>query len=271
MAIEGVVPLSEFLDTPRRLFIDVWATTKQGKSFFPLSFPKPLFIFTFEPEGIDTALSNAVRLGVVDRSDEIMVVEPIKIALGLGHYPLIRGVDEDKRVYDWVMNTLDKIGEEYEDGTLVFDTMTTFHEILSGATMADIIKKRESQKKDLFGFDYAPRNRALRGVFESIRSRTEMNLVTLHHASQVWQQGKPTSRWDSTASKRIRQWVDMTGRLKHEPAPEESDDEEDGIHWTLSFESARHNIAMERRKLDDPTYERIWSAIDGEIDLLELD
>ena len=267
-SISGVVPLSEFLQSTPRLFIDVWAMTGQGKSFFPLSWPQPLIILNYEPEGPLASLGTAINLELLDKDDEVFIIEPVQEALS-GGYPLIRTVEQDKTIFNWTVDVVRDIADEYQDGgTLVFDTMTTFYEILNTATMDEIRAKREKQGKEVMGFDWGVRNRAFRGMIEGIRAKTNLNLVTLEHASEIYNGARPTGRFESGGPKKIEQWVDMTAKLVYDPVSELVYN--DGGNWILQIGKSRANIGLQGRGLDNPTYERLVDAIDGDVETLEL-
>lgn len=266
--IEGVTPLSDFLQETERLFIDVWAMTGQGKSFFPLSWPQPLIILNFEPEGPMASLRTAVSLGVLSQDAEVYIIEPVKEALNA--YPIARTEEQDTEIYGWMQQTLQDVVEEYGEsgGTLVFDTMTTFHEILNSSTMMPIRKKREKQNKEVMGFDWGVRNKAFRGVVEGIRSTTNLNVVSLEHASRVYNGAQPTKRFESAGPARLDQWVDMTGKLVYDPA--EDLDPDDPNNWVLEIGKSRANISLQGRGLEDPSYERILDAIDGNVETIDV-
>ena len=93
--IDGLTSLSDFVQSPNRLFIDVWARTGQGKSFYPLSWPQPIIIFNYEPEGPMMSLQNAIRLGVVEEKSDIHVVEPVEMVMGKGD-AFVRTDEQDR-------------------------------------------------------------------------------------------------------------------------------------------------------------------------------
>ena len=266
-SISGVVPLSEFLQSPQRLFIDIWAMTGQGKSFFPLSWPQPIIILNYEPEGPLMSLKNAVGLGTLKEDAEVFIIEPVKESLK-GGYPLVRTEEQDEKIFEWTKDVVREVADEYEEGTLVFDTMTTFHDILNSATMLEIKNKREKQGKEIMGFDWGVRNRAFRGIIEGIRAKTNLNLVTLEHASEVYKGPVRTGRYESAGPNRLDQWVDMTAKLVYDPVSEL--DWDDGGNWILQIGKSRANIGLQGRGLDNPTYERLVGAIDGDVETLEL-
>ena len=262
--IDGLTSLSDFVQSPNRLFIDVWARTGQGKSFYPLSWPQPIIIFNYEPEGPMMSLQNAIRLGVVEEKSDIHVVEPVEMVMGKGD-AFVRTDEQDKAIYELTVEILEDITNDVKEGTLVIDTMTSFFEILASATMSDIIKKRERQKKELFGYDWKFRNRAFRRVIEGVRSKTKLNLVTLEHANPMYDGAKPMKgRFQSSAPGRLDQWVDMTAKLEY--APEDGAVAGDPRNWIMWFEKTRTNMALQKLGLDNPTHERLLAAIAGEMD-----
>ena len=143
----------------------------------------------------------------------------------------------------------------------MFDTMTTFYDILNSATMAPIRKKREKQNKEVFGFDWGERNRSFRGVVEGLRIKTKLNLVLLEHAGPVYRGGEPTGRFESGAPKKVSQWVDMSGKLVYEP--EKGLDPKDSDNWILWVDKSRANVALMGKGIYNPTHERLLAAIDG--------
>ena len=271
MTTPNRLPLSQFLETiGKRLFIDIWARTGEGKSYFPLSFPKPMYIFNFEPEGPSAALTTAIRQGVLRPDDEVYILDPLTEGIGASN-SIIRTLKEDRLIYEWTQDNLHDIVQNGNigSGTIVMDTMSTFYTILRECEMEEITELRRQQGKDKpYQFDFGAPNKALRNMMDGLRSGTLFNLITLNHSSPIFNsKGQATGRHQYGGPNRLVQWVDVHGRLSYEPLSEL--EPTDGTNWTLTFEKCRNNINLVDKLLPNPTYDRLVRALNGEEGLVE--
>ena len=267
MVIDGGVSLEEFLgEGSNRLFINVWARTKNGKSFFPLSWPTPLHIFNFEPDGPLEAFRAAYRLGVIEDPTQVFIYSPIEEVMGVNE-SLVRDEGFDKPIYDWTIEVLGDVMKT-DGGTVVFDTMDTFYQILRDVAMEDIRKKRERQGQTVQRFDWGMANKELKRLFDGIRANRDLNVLSLSQASPIFtEKGGSTGLYRNGGPAKLEQWVDVNARLQHDPDPDLPFD--DAYNWCITFENARRNIGLRGQKLYAPTYDRIQAALDGDGDLAE--
>lgn len=264
MTIEGGLSLADFLgDGAQSIFVSVWAETKQGKSFFPLSWPKPLHIINFEPEGPKEAMRSAISLELIDIEDEIYIYNPIETIMNDGDN-LIRTLEDDVAIYDETVAILTDVRNTSDGGTLVIDTMSTFYQILREVAMEDIRKLRKAQGQKLYQYDFGVANKELQRLMDGMRSNPLLNIVALSHSSPIYNGGNPTGRFQNGGPARMEQWVDLTARLLHDPADDL--DADDPYNWRLRFESVRRNISLRGEDLWAPSHERLMLCLDDELE-----
>ena len=264
MVVDGGVSLEDFLgDRSNRLFASIWGLTGQGKSFLPLSWPRPLHIMNFEPDGPAEAFRSAVRMGIVRSDEEIAIYNPIEEVVGNSDN-LIRDLSDDGEIYEWVKDVITDIVKGASIGTLVLDTMSSFYEILRDVAMEDIRKVRVGQGQSVQRFDWGYANKEMKRLVDGIRANSNLNVVCLSHGSPVFNQGRSTGMYRNGGPAKLEQWVDLSGRLSHDPASDL--DPDDPYNWCLKLEKCRRNVKLEGTVLWAPSFDRIQLYLDDELE-----
>ena len=256
--LEDVIPLTEFLATRDRLCASVHAETGEGKSFFPLNWPKPMQYITLETDGPQWAFHTAIELGIM-KASEVNVIEPIRYAFkGDAPPEMVWTEDEEWTIYNYTKDVINAlIDNRGDEGTLVLDTAQTFYTIVRVCEMEEIIEKRSKQKKDLFRYDYGVATKAFRQILMGIRQRSNLNLVLTSQSTQVYNsKGQVTKKWQYGGTNIIPEIADIHGKLIHDP----SDDyePEDPRNWVYAVEKCRINPAKVGEEVENPTFKRLF-------------
>ena len=268
---DDIIPLSEFLKSRFRIFMNYWARTGIGKTYLPLGWPKPLFLINFEPEGPVAALQNAVKNGLIeDLDNDVFLIEPTRYALG-DNDPLVRTIEEEWEIYEYTKNILKQVIKDqgkHSEGTIFIDTGTTFNATVRECEMEEITEKRLKQEKPLYRFDFGVGNRAMKHIVDGIMNRSSMNLVVSNHASEIYNsKGDPTGRFQYSGSTQLPNWSHLHAELIYDQFDEDEEgnkiEEDDGANWSLKIEKSRLNIKLRGKTIVEPTYDRIVASLTG--------
>ena len=200
--------LEDYLGNRRRIIMSVWAGTGVGKSYFGLTAPKPIYFLSLEPEGPYWSLQTALENGTI-KSDDVKIDEVIRSALGAEDVPLVRTLVDEVKIYRYMKETIENVIAEGDDnGTIVIDTGTTWNQMMQEVEMEEITRKRKSQGRDLFPFDYRYANKAMKSSIDAIRN-SNLNCIITHHGSNVYNaKGEKTQRTEISGNNQLPQWVD---------------------------------------------------------------
>ena len=131
---KNLISVADFVKTRDRLFCSGWAGPGEGKTYFCLGFPSPIYMYSFEPEGPLWALRTALHNGLIE-PDDVYVDEVIPNALKTGDFPLIRDTEEEHKIYDYFKDAVDYVCRTETQGTIAIDTGTTFNQITQEVEM----------------------------------------------------------------------------------------------------------------------------------------
>ncbi len=260
---------SDYLEHMSPLLLGFWAETGVGKSYLCLSFPPPVFLVSFEPEGPYWAVKNAIKRKLI-RPDQVFINEVIPAAFP-DTPPFPRDLGDEKRLYAYVKRELDDILENEPKGTLVIDTGTTFNQTVQEVELEEIRKKRELQKRELFPFDYARPNKVYQQLVDAIRG-TELSCVFTHHAAPMYnsQGEKLKDKWEYSGNNKLPQWCDIFGRLRRDMNYYDTSGGEvlkDGdprkMRRWFEVEKCRLDDSKVGLEIDNPTYSTLLEKILG--------
>lgn len=252
---KNLISVADFVKTRDRLFCSGWAGPGEGKTYFCLGFPSPIYMYSFEPEGPLWALRTALHNGLIE-PDDVYVDEVIPNALKTGDFPLIRDTEEEHKIYDYFKDAVDYVCRTETQGTIAIDTGTTFNQITQEVEMEEIVKKRKRQgKSEPYKFDFGHANRATKHFIDRLRA-SSMNLVIVHHAREKYNsKGDATGRFEYQGSGQIVRWVDVHGRIQYKVREGEEPDS-----W-MDIEKCRLDRSKIGTEVENPSYETLMKAL----------
>ena len=246
--------LEDYLGNRRRIIMSVWAGTGVGKSYFGLTAPKPIYFLSLEPEGPYWSLQTALENGTIT-NDDVKIDEIIRSALGGEDVPLVRTLVDEVKIYRYMKETIENVIAEVDDnGTLVIDTGTTWNQMMQEVEMEEITRKRKSQGRDLFPFDYRYANKAMKSSIDAIRN-SNLNCIITHHGSSVYNaKGEKTQRTEISGNNQLPQWVDIQIQLRYSQEMKE--------RYAI-VEKCRIDVEKIGEEIDAPTFDSVIEAIGG--------
>ena len=246
--------LEDYLGNRRRIIMSVWAGTGVGKSYFGLTAPKPIYFLSLEPEGPYWSLQTALENGTI-KSDDVKIDEVIRSALGAEDVPLVRTLVDEVKIYRYMKETIENVIAEGDDnGTIVIDTGTTWNQMMQEVEMEEITRKRKSQGRDLFPFDYRYANKAMKSSIDAIRN-SNLNCIITHHGSNVYNaKGEKTQRTEISGNNQLPQWVDIQIQLRYSQEMKE--------RYAI-VEKCRINVEKIGEEIDNPSFDSVIEAIGG--------
>jgi hypothetical protein len=246
--------LEDYLGNRRRIIMSVWAGTGVGKSYFGLTAPKPIYFLSLEPEGPYWSLQTALENGTI-KSDDVKIDEVIRSALGAEDVPLVRTLVDEVKIYRYMKETIENVIAEGDDnGTIVIDTGTTWNQMMQEVEMEEITRKRKSQGRDLFPFDYRYANKAMKSSIDAIRN-SNLNCIITHHGSNVYNaKGEKTQRTEISGNNQLPQWVDIQIQLRYSQEMKE--------RYAI-VEKCRIDVEKIGEEIDSPTFDNVIEAIGG--------
>ena len=246
--------LEDYLGNRRRIIMSVWAGTGVGKSYFGLTAPKPIYFLSLEPEGPYWSLQTALENGTI-KSDDVKIDEVIRSALGAEDVPLVRTLVDEVKIYRYMKETIENVIAEGDDnGTIVIDTGTTWNQMMQEVEMEEITRKRKSQGRDLFPFDYRYANKAMKSSIDAIRN-SNLNCIITHHGSSVYNaKGEKTTRTEISGNNQLPQWVDVQIQLRYSLESKE--------RYAI-VEKCRIDIDKVGEEIDNPTFDKVIEVIGG--------
>ena len=246
--------LEKYLANRRRIIMSVWASTGIGKSYFGLTAPKPIYFLSLEPEGPYWSLQTALDNKTIT-NDDVKIDEVVRSALITDDVPLVRTLVEETKIYRYMKQVIeDVIAEGHDNGTLVIDTGTTWNQMMQEVEMEEINRKRKSQGRDLFPFDYRYANKAMKSSIDAIRN-SNLNCIITHHGSSVYNaKGEKTNRIEISGNNQLPQWVDVQIQLKYSAESKE--------RYAI-VEKCRIDIDKIGEEIDEPTFDRVIEVIGG--------
>ena len=246
--------LEDYLGNRRRIIMSVWAGTGVGKSYFGLTAPKPIYFLSLEPEGPYWSLQTALENGTI-KSDDVKIDEVIRSALGAEDVPLVRTLVDEVKIYRYMKETIENVIAEGDDnGTIVIDTGTTWNQMMQEVEMEEITRKRKSQGRDLFPFDYRYANKAMKSSIDAIRN-SNLNCIITHHGSNVYNaKGEKTQRTEISGNNQLPQWVDIQIQLRYSQEMKE--------RYAI-VEKCRIDVEKIGEEIDSPTFDSVIEAIGG--------
>tara|TARA_R100000808_G_scaffold4949_1_gene15442 strand:- start:5252 stop:6010 length:759 start_codon:yes stop_codon:yes gene_type:complete len=246
--------LEQYLENRRRIIMSVWASTGVGKSYFGLTAPKPIYFLSLEPEGPYWSLQTALDNKTISNED-VKIDEVIRSALATDDIPLVRTLVEETKIYRYMKQVIeDVIAEGDDNGTLVIDTGTTWNQMMQEVEMEEINRKRKSQGRDLFPFDYRYANKAMKSSIDAIRN-SNLNCIITHHGSSVYNaKGEKTTRTEISGNNQLPQWVDVQIQLRYSSESKE--------RYAI-VEKCRIDVNKIGEEIDDPTFDKVIEVIGG--------
>ena len=246
--------LEQYLENRRRIIMSVWASTGVGKSYFGLTAPKPIYFLSLEPEGPYWSLQTALDNKTISKED-VKIDEVIRSALATDDIPLVRTLVEETKIYRYMKQVIeDVIAEGDDNGTLVIDTGTTWNQMMQEVEMEEINRKRKSQGRDLFPFDYRYANKAMKSSIDAIRN-SNLNCIITHHGSSVYNaKGEKTTRTEISGNNQLPQWVDVQIQLRYSLESKE--------RYAI-VEKCRIDIDKIGEEIDNPTFDKVIEVIGG--------
>jgi len=246
--------LEQYLENRRRIIMSVWASTGVGKSYFGLTAPKPIYFLSLEPEGPYWSLQTALDNKTISNED-VKIDEVIRSALATDDVPLVRTLVEETKIYRYMKQVIeDVIAEGDDNGTLVIDTGTTWNQMMQEVEMEEINRKRKSQGRDLFPFDYRHANKAMKSSIDAIRN-SNLNCIITHHGSSVYNaKGEKTARTEISGNNQLPQWVDVQIQLRYSLESKE--------RYAI-VEKCRIDIDKIGEEIDNPTFDKVIEVIGG--------
>ena len=246
--------LENYLQNRRRIVMSVWAGTGVGKSYFALTAPKPVYFLSLEPEGAYWSMQNALENELI-KPEDIKIDEIIRSALGTNDIPLVRNLSDEVKIYRYMKSVIEDVVAEGDDnGTLVIDTGTTWNHMMQEVEMEEITRKRKSQGRDLFPFDYRYANKAMKSSIDAIRN-SNLNCIITHHGSSVYNaKGEKTQRTEISGNNQLPQWVDIQIQLRYSQEMKE--------RYAI-VEKCRIDVEKIGEEIDAPTFDSVIEAIGG--------
>tara|TARA_Y100000310_G_scaffold318729_1_gene373149 strand:- start:865 stop:1722 length:858 start_codon:yes stop_codon:yes gene_type:complete len=218
----NLISAEDFVEYRRNVLWTFWGGTGIGKTYLILSCPKPIFLLSCEPEGVYKPVKNAITDGVI-KPNELFIDEVIRSALG-GDANIVRTVEEEREIFDYVLDQVRDLIKTERQGTLAIDTGTSLWTITDEVEGEAIREKRKKQGKDeLFRFDYRYANRSFRHIIDAIRA-SDLNCIISHHDKPVYNaQGQATKRREYSGNNALDQWSDLHFKLSYTPSDDKKD------------------------------------------------
>ena len=120
--------------------------------------------------------------------------------------------------------------------------------------MEEINRKRKSQGRDLFPFDYRYANKAMKSSIDAIRN-SNLNCIITHHGSSVYNaKGEKTTRTEISGNNQLPQWVDVQIQLRYSSESKE--------RYAI-VEKCRIDVNKIGEEIDDPTFDKVIEVIGG--------
>ena len=253
-------------DELKRIVISLWGNTGVGKSFFGLTCPPPIFLFNYEPTGLSAAMRAASNIGYCDL-DEVYPIDVMRDVFG-DKLPTQASAKEKQEVYTYTHDVLHEVFKERADyelgekGTIVMDTMSTFWKYLREATMEEIVKKREAQKKPLFQFDHGVANQALEVLVKALTA-SNFNVVFLGNSQKKYENNAWTGTYEYQGSDRLSTWVDFHGQLI--PPVVDKKTKKVRSEAYIKIEKCRVDRELVGFKINDPSYDMVINELQEQI------
>ena len=243
--------LESYLSNRRRFILSVWAGTGVGKSYFALTAPKPIYFLSMEPDGPYWALETALKNKIIT-PDSVLMNEVIRSALETSNAPLVRGLNEDVKIYNYIKDQIEDIVDNGEDGgTLVIDTGTTWNQLMQKVEMEEIGKRRKAQGRDFLPFDYRYANEAMKSSIDAIRNSNLICVITHHSQWEYSAKGEQLNRQKYSGNNYLPQWVDIMAELRYSPESKQ--------RYAI-LEKCRVDMSKVGNEIDDPNYDAILSG-----------